>query len=231
MGGEDSWSPGAGGWWLGLARDSCVLHFYFYRAILMECVAMGTVTSQGWEGCSGGLSCSAVLSHAGHRSGAPGTAAASAAQVPAAPWRADGSGRARDGRKSRFVCLEFQGIRCCAPRSRDLYLDCGSAKVRRSKRNVGALLWWICSPVLLPHPVAGTCLPWWESAPKHQRGWLGPAAASHPAVAATAKRYLAAVAAKPHAWGRARPWGRSHARGLQEEVWGEELRGREGRAV
>lgn len=48
-------TAGARGWLVesGLVCDSCVLHFYFCRAILMECVAMGTVTSQGCEGSRG----------------------------------------------------------------------------------------------------------------------------------------------------------------------------------
>lgn len=48
-------TAGARGWLVesGLVCDSCVLHFYFCRAILMECVAMGTVTSRGCEGSRG----------------------------------------------------------------------------------------------------------------------------------------------------------------------------------
>lgn len=48
-------AAGARGWLLvsRLVCDSCVLYFYFCRAVLMECVAMGTVTSQAAKGPGG----------------------------------------------------------------------------------------------------------------------------------------------------------------------------------
>lgn len=48
--GKDSWDLGAAGA-VRLTCDSCVLHCYFYRAILVECGAMGTVAGTETWGC------------------------------------------------------------------------------------------------------------------------------------------------------------------------------------
>lgn len=49
MVGKDSWDLGAAWCCLRLTCDSCVLYCYFYRAILVECVAMGTGASRSCE--------------------------------------------------------------------------------------------------------------------------------------------------------------------------------------
>lgn len=51
--GKDSWDLGAAWCCLRLTCDSCVLYCYFYRAILVECVAMGTGASRSCEWSQG----------------------------------------------------------------------------------------------------------------------------------------------------------------------------------
>lgn len=68
--GKDSWDLGAAWCCLRLTCDSCVLYCYFYRAILVECVAMGTGASQSCE--RGPVWCTGTVP-AGHSPGLSGT--------------------------------------------------------------------------------------------------------------------------------------------------------------